>query len=183
MLTDEELLERFKAGDSGAFEALVERYKREVYRLAYRFTCGHEDAHDLSQEAFLRVHRGAGRFRGDASFRTWLYRITMNLGLNHVERVRRSERRQVSLDEALHVGEQPDHVERMTKREQQVKLGGAIRRLPPRQQQTLILKIYKDLRFCDIARLMRCSVGTAKANYFHAVARLRRELAQEGEHG
>jgi RNA polymerase sigma-70 factor (ECF subfamily) len=184
MLTDKELLERFKAGDAGAFEALVERYKREVYGLAYRYTGTHADAHDLSQEAFLRLYRGALRFRGESSFRTWLYRIVMNLGLNHVERQGRRRKRQVALEDAAPLSTLSHADERVDQQRQREQLGGAIKRLPPRQRQTLILKVYKELRFKDIAELMRCSVGTAKANYFHAVARLRRELAGQGEsHG
>jgi len=181
METDEELVGRFQKGDVAAFEALVERHQREVYGLAYRFAGNHEDAHDISQEALIRVYRGIGGFRGEASFKTWLYRIVMNLGLNHASKARRTTQQSVELDETLHPAENPDPVEAMAARATQARVDAAVRKLPPKQRQTVMLKIYQELRFQDIARVMGCSVGTAKANYFHAVNNLKRELKLEEE--
>src|SRR4030095_6504803 len=76
---DLELVRRFQAGEEGAFDQLVEAHRREIYRLAYRLLGNHADADDLAQEAFLRVYRSLGRFRGEASFRTWTTRIVLNL--------------------------------------------------------------------------------------------------------
>ena len=71
-------------GRPGAFATLMEQHQRRVYNLCYRFVGNHEDASDLSQEVFLRVHRGLHRFQGGAALSTWLYRIAVNVSLNHV---------------------------------------------------------------------------------------------------
>ena len=71
---------------AGAFDVIVERHRRSVYQLCYRFVGNHEDASDLSQDVFLRAYRGLGKFRGGSSLSTWLYRIGVNLCLNRVSR-------------------------------------------------------------------------------------------------
>ncbi len=81
--TDGALVRACQRGDREAFDRLVERYQRGIYRLCYRYVNHHEDASDLAQEAFLKAWRAIGRFRGDSSFATWLYRIAVNACLNH----------------------------------------------------------------------------------------------------
>src|SRR5512143_2360312 len=81
--TDGALVLACQRGDREAFDRLVERYQRGIYRLCYRYVNDHEDANDLAQEAFLKAWRAIGRFRGDSSFATWLYRIAVNACLNH----------------------------------------------------------------------------------------------------
>src|SRR5947199_844567 len=78
------------AGRPGAFEVVVERHRRSVYQLCYRFAGNHEDASDLSQDVFLRAYRGLRRFRGHSSLGTWLYRIGVNVCLNRVSSKRPS---------------------------------------------------------------------------------------------
>ena len=81
---DAELVTACLEGAPGAFATLMEQHQRRVYNLCYRFVGNHEDASDLSQEVFLRVHRGLHRFQGGAALSTWLYRIAVNVSLNHV---------------------------------------------------------------------------------------------------
>ena len=82
--SDSALVRACVVGSPGAFDALMRRHQRQVYLVCYRFTSNHEDAADLSQDVFLRVHRGLARFKGDAALSTWLYRIAVNVCLNHV---------------------------------------------------------------------------------------------------
>src|SRR5437867_4070729 len=93
---DLDLVRRFQAGEGGAFDRLVEAHRRSVYRLAYRLLGNHADADDLAQDAFLRVYRSLGHFRGESSFRTWITRIVLNLAADR--RKERVGRRQVVLD-------------------------------------------------------------------------------------
>ena len=79
---ERELVEACRRGEREAFDRLVERYQRDVYRLCYRYVNNHEDANDLAQEVFLKAWRAIGRFRGESSLRTWLYRIGVNACLN-----------------------------------------------------------------------------------------------------
>src|SRR5437762_3239767 len=83
-LDEQQLVEACLAGRAGAFDFVVERHRRPIYQLCYRFVANHEDASDLSQEVFLRAYRGLGRFRGHSSLATWLYRIAVNVSLNRV---------------------------------------------------------------------------------------------------
>src|SRR5436190_19419830 len=81
---DPELIERARSGDRQAFGQLVVLYQRRVYATARRMVGGHADADDVSQEAFLRAYRGLKGFDGRADFFTWLYRIVVNVALNHI---------------------------------------------------------------------------------------------------
>ena len=81
---DAELVEQCLAGDRGAFDTLVERHRRQVYQVCYRFVGNHEDASDLAQDAFLRAYRALGTFKGHSAFSTWLYRVAVNVCLNRV---------------------------------------------------------------------------------------------------
>src|SRR4051812_29169228 len=83
-LGEQELVDACLSGRPGAFDVIVERHRRSVYQLCYRFVGNHEDASDLSQDVFLRAFRGLNKFRGGSSLSTWLYRIGVNVCLNRV---------------------------------------------------------------------------------------------------
>lgn len=175
-LEDErQLTDRARRGEEGAFDALVHRYKKDVYRLAYRFAGNAEDAHDLAQDAFLKAYLSLSDFRGDASFKTWIYRITMNLSINHVRSAAVSRKSDVPAEE-LDPAKSGKILSSILSSEMGDRLREAIDMLPPRQRETLVLKVYHDLKYTEIAEVMGCSVGTAKANFFHAVGHLRKAL-------
>jgi RNA polymerase sigma-70 factor (ECF subfamily) len=159
-------------GEREAFDLLVERYQRDVYRLCYRYVNHHDDAHDVAQEVFIRAYKAIGRFRGDSAFSTWLYRIAVNACLNF-----RAARRPPSeeLPETM-----PDKgtpaLERLVRDERARRVRDAVTTLPERQRATLILKIYHDLSHEEVARILGSTVGTVKANLFHALANLRKRL-------
>ncbi len=163
-------------GEREAFDQLVERYQRDVYRLCYRYVNNHHDANDLAQEAFLRAYRAIGKFRGDSSFSTWLYRIAVNACLNF-RASRKAETEELS--EALADKGSPV-VERMERDEESKRVREAVSRLPDRQRATLILKVYHDLTHEEVAGILGSSVGTVKANLFHALANLKRLLGAPG---
>jgi RNA polymerase sigma-70 factor (ECF subfamily) len=164
-------------GEREAFDLLVERYQRDIYRLCYRYVNNHEDANDMAQEVFLKAYRAIGRFRGDSSFSTWLYRIAVNTCLNF-RALRRPETQE--LPEAL-----PDHrpgaVADIESEEQASRVRRAVARLPEKQKATLILKIYHDLTHEEVAGVLGSTVGTVKANLFHALGNLKRLMAAAGE--
>src|SRR5438874_6659247 len=83
-LGEQQLVDACLRGRPGAFDVIVERHRRAIYQLCYRFVGNHEDASDLSQDVFLRAFRGLKRFRGGSSLSTWLYRIGVNVCLNRV---------------------------------------------------------------------------------------------------
>lgn len=173
-VTDEELVRACVAGDRTAFDLLVTRHQRQVYRLCYRFVGNHEDAADLAQDAFVRAYRALPKFARTAAFTTWLHRITVNVCLNRLAlRTPKHE----PLDESA-AG--PARMERadaaVIREERATRVRAAIGRLPAKQRATLILRAYHDLSHEEIAGIMGNSVGAAKANFFHALANLKKLL-------
>ena len=167
------MVQRVLAGDSEAFGVLVRQYQQEIYRLAYRMTRNPEDAKDLAQEAFVQAYRALHSFRGLSRFSTWLYRIAMNLCLNHLKATAREDPGEV--DGGL-ADSRADSLGVLLTEERDRAVAEAIRTLPPRQKATLILRVQEGLGHREIGEVLECSEGTAKANYFHAVRALQRKL-------
>ncbi|HYL79718.1 MAG TPA: sigma-70 family RNA polymerase sigma factor [Candidatus Acidoferrum sp.] len=171
--SDSEVIRRVLGGDRAAFDVLVLEYQERIYRLAYRLTRNPEDARDLAQEAFVQAYRSLGSFQQRSSFSTWLYRIAMNLCLNHLKSLGRMVPAGVD-------GSLPDHrqnsLEAILTDERERALAAAIETLPPQQKATLTLRVHQGLSHREIAEVLECSEGTAKANYFHAVRGLQRKL-------
>jgi RNA polymerase sigma-70 factor (ECF subfamily) len=169
---DREAVEACRRGDREAFDGLVERYQRDVYRLCYRYLNNHEDANDAAQEVFLRAYRAIGSFRGDSALSTWLYRIAVNTCLNF-----RSARKPAGdeLPDTL-VDPRPSALSNVEKDERSRRVRQAVSRLPEKQRATVILKVYHDLTHEEVAGILGATVGTVKANLFHALGNLRKTL-------
>jgi RNA polymerase sigma-70 factor, ECF subfamily len=179
-LNESSLVEACLAGESGAFEIIVERHRRSVYQLCYRFVGNHEDASDLSQDVFLRAYRGLKNFRGHSSLATWLYRIGVNVCLNRVSAKTPLDKASEPIEEHQVVdlrGDSP--AERMLKQERSARVRAAIARLPEKQRATLILRTYHELSHQEIADILGSSVGAVKANFFHALGNLKKLLGSE----
>jgi RNA polymerase sigma-70 factor (ECF subfamily) len=170
-LSDEELLEAFRAGDHRAFEGLVRRYQRPVLGIARRFARDQDDAEDLSQRAFINAAERAGGWRG-GSFKSWLFRIVVNLAKNHIRDIARFDRsEQAQEHEADPV--QASAEDRLHTIEQQKALREAVARLPKRQREVLLLRIDGDLPFAEIAQTLGITEVNAKVNFHHAVQKLK----------
>jgi RNA polymerase sigma-70 factor (ECF subfamily) len=170
------LVEACLAGQPGAFDVIVERHRRSIYQLCYRFVGNHEDARDLSQDIFLRAYRGLGKFRGGSALSTWLYRIGVNLCLN---RVSRKTSPLESIDDQQHIDTHSESTpDRLLREERGVQVRKAIAMLPPKQRATLILRMYHELSHEEIAGVLGSSVGAVKANFFHALGNLRKQLGE-----
>lgn len=169
---DRSLVAAFVAGHREAFDVIVERHRRHVYQVCFRFVGNHEDASDLAQDVFVRAFKGLRSFKGDSSLSTWLYRVGVNACLNRV-----AVKRPVSepIEAADHVdASTPDPLESVVRGERARAVRQAIRHLPPKQRATLVLRIYQDLPHEEIARILGSSVGAVKANFFHALGNLKR---------
>jgi RNA polymerase sigma-70 factor (ECF subfamily) len=182
-LSDEALCARVAARDQTAFDELVERYQSRAYRLAWSLLRDAEDARDVSQEAFLRVYQSAERFRGDARFSTWFYRILVNLALDHRRR-RRWWRRVVAQprdDEDVRFVERqpardPDPGERASEEQEMSRLWKAVGRLSPQQRAAVVLSVQEQLSTTEIAVILACSEATVRVHLHRAVQALRRHL-------
>ena len=171
---DRALVAAFLAGRREAFDVIVERHRRHVYQLCFRFAGSHEDAADLAQDVFVRAFKGLRNFKNESALGTWLYRVTVNACLNRV-----SAKRPVTepLDATQHVDRRAlDPMRKLEQDERAVTVRRAIRRLPPKQQATLVLRVYQELSHDEIAKILGSSVGAVKANFFHALGNLKRLL-------
>ena len=169
--SDSELLAAFRAGDSRAFETLVRRYQRSVLAIARRFARDEDDAEDLAQRAFINASNRAVGWRG-GSFKSWLFRIVVNLAKNHLRDIARFDRSvQAQEREAEPTIEDPE--ERIARTQQQKTLREAVARLPRRQREVLLLRIDGDLPFAEIAQALGITEVNAKVNFHHAVQKLK----------
>lgn len=177
--TDAELVSASLAGDRAAFDVIVERHRRNVYQLCYRFVGNQDDAADLSQDVFVRAFRGLKNFKGESSLGTWLYRIGVNVCLNRLAaKAPVSESLEpllASSDERIASGGESAS-DALLRGERERRVRAAIARLPKKQRATLILRVYHELPHEQIAGILGNSVGAVKANFFHAMNNLRKLL-------
>lgn len=169
--TDFELIDLTLTGERTAFEILVERYRSSIYALAFRMLRNHEDAADISQDVFFKAYEALATFRKKSSFHTWLYRIATNSCINYLRKY--NAQQQVELA-TYHAAKQADTLDSLYKIELQDVVNTAIDKLPEKQKATVILRVCEGLSHREVSKKLDCSVGTAKANYFHAIRNLRR---------
>lgn len=169
------LLERFRGGDTAAFDELLLKYQKPVLNLIARFMGSTEQAEDLAQEVFLRVYRAAGRFEARARFFTYLYRITLNLCLK--EREKTARRKAESLDAEPPGGEFPRRdlpdpqgsvEDAFARMELAQAVQQAVKALPDEQRSVVILNKYHNLSYEEIAEIMEISLPAVKSRLHRA---------------
>jgi RNA polymerase sigma-70 factor (ECF subfamily) len=172
------LIRQAQQGDLAAFEELVIAHQRFVYNLALRAVCDSQEAEDIAQEAFLRAWRGLGEFRGQAQFRTWLYRIVVNLCYNRLPGLKRSIAEiPTDEDQAENVIEPgPSFQENLENQEQRKQLKRALAGLPESYRVMILLRYQQDMPYEEIAEVLSVPVGTVKTGIFRAKERLRQAL-------
>jgi len=167
---DLDLIARVKAGEREAFDELVVKYQKPLYSLLYRMVSNHEDASDILQKTFVKAFTGLGSFERRSSFKTWLYQIAINLAKNvYRDRARAVH---VPIDDVV-IKKNPRTLETLIHNESRLLLRKSLTELPEKQRMTLILRVQEGKKFEEIASIMKCSLGTAKANYHHAVQKLK----------
>lgn len=173
------LISRARTGDREAFSALVEQYRDNVYRLAYRM-CGNEyDADEAAQEAFVAAWRALPNFRGDAKFSTWLYRLTTNAA---IDVMRREKRHQTIGDgEMIEVADESDSPQETVERtEQQEAVQKALATLSDEYREVLLLRYMEELDYAEIAEVLKLPSGTVKSRINRAKAALKTALLKSG---
>ncbi len=171
-------VERAKAGDVDAFGALVLAHQQFVYNLAWRALGDEHEAQDAAQEAFLRVWQALPNFRGQAQFRTWLYRIVTNVCYGRLPRLRRQLADLGEMDVAEMPDEnQPDLGAGLEADQQRAFLWRQIEALPESYRVLVLLRYQQDLPYEEIASILSLPLGTVKTGLFRARARLRQALS------
>lgn len=173
-MEDHQLVERSRTGDVAAFEELVKRHQGRAYAIAYRMLRNREDAQEVAQEAFARAYFRLAEFRGTAQFRTWLYRILVNLATDQLRRRRPEVPEEDAVLQQVSIGENPrENLERQELR-QGIRRG--IEALPPDLKTVILLREFEGLSYTEIARVIRRPVGTVMSRLFHARRRLQQSL-------
>ncbi|HID57207.1 TPA: sigma-70 family RNA polymerase sigma factor [Candidatus Poribacteria bacterium] len=170
------LIQRVKQGDEEAFEQIFYRYQKKVYNVAYRMTGNRETAEDMTQEVFLRLFQKIRKFRGKSSFSTWLYRLTVNLCLDHLRK--RNAHLSESLEDVeegdLAYGKTPE--EELILKERREAVQRIINSLPDKLRAIIILREIEGLSYRELAEAMGCSMGRVKSLLHEARMELKRRI-------
>jgi len=185
MEEDFKLLARFKKGDQQAFELLVRKYKMVVFNTVYSIMGNTQEADDIAQEVFLKVYTKAGSFKGESSFSTWLYRITVNRCLDELRKRKIkiiSYETEFSQDEKLRLKDvlasrEEDITEDLRKKELQDVIQKAMNSLPEKDRIILTLKEIEGLSYNEISKVMKISLGKVKIWLFRARQKLKEKLS------
>lgn len=174
---DLQWVDRVKGGDRSAFSNLVRRHQKNLMRLCVRFMKDTDMAEDVVQESFIKAYERLHSFEGRSSFKSWLFQIAVNTAKNRLRDRRDSG---VSVDDlplAVSARAETSLVHEAVAR----MIQKHVDTLPMKQRTALILRVYEDLSFKDIAEIMECPYDTAKANYRHALMKLRDEFRKQPE--
>ena len=177
--SDEEILEMYKdvSNRDAAFRIIVNKYGAQLYGRIRTIVGTHDAADDVLQNTFIKAWRSLDNFRLDASLYTWLFRIATNEALTYMRKIQNKTAISID-DEEIQVslpGEQMDSSE--TSDEIAEKLQSAVDSLPQKQRQVFCMKYYKEMKYNDMAEILKTSVGALKASYHHAVKKIENFLS------
>jgi RNA polymerase sigma-70 factor (ECF subfamily) len=184
------LVKRVRSGDQRAFKLLVERYQRKIYSVALGMVKDKEEALDVSQEAFIKVYKYLDHFKGDASFYTWLYRITVNICIDVLRKKGHGRHDQVEFDETVametseanigalgsRLGTNPQ--KSALRRELATKIQEALEQVPEKHRAILLLREIEGMSYEDLARTLEIPKGTVMSRLFHARAKVQKILSE-----
>lgn len=183
-IDDRELVLAAQRGDRGAFQTLFERNHRRAYALALGVVRNQDDALDVVQDAFIKAHKYLDRFEGNSSFYTWLYRIVMNLAIDHLRKHRKVK--PVELDETRVENDGDDPLlprilggnpgRALQDKEIRARIDQALDELSENHRSVLVMRELEGLSYEDMAQAMGCSKGTIMSRLFHARRNMQKRL-------
>ena len=181
MAQEYELIQEFLKGKQWAFDRLMTLHQKRVYRIAVGMLSDHDEAADITQEAFIRAFRSLKNFQFGSSFGTWLYRITVNLCISHIRRTKLHQH--LSLSEVSHVLSSPlgRPARDLALKDLAQEIEDAIDALPPKQRAIFVMHYYQQMPHKEIAKIMNRSEGAIKSSYCQAVKKLRKRLGDYGK--
>ncbi len=183
---DAQLVKRVQNGDEVAFRSLFDRYNRRAYAVAIGVVKNQQDALDVVQDAFIKVHKHIGNFKGNASFYTWLYRIVMNLAIDHVRKARKI----TDFDDGIHKDDaagdgallpriaESNPGKTVARREMTEKIQAALETLPEYHRAVILLREVEGLSYEEMAEVLEVPKGTIMSRLFHARRKMQDELSE-----
>ena len=184
-MDDKHIVAQARRGDLSAFEELVTRYEKRVYAIALRSSGSPEDAADITQEVFLKAWRSMESFRGDSGFSTWLFRITMNMCVDHARRRQTQPQTQPLVqgeedDERPIPDTAPTPEEHLENSELGRELAAALDEVSDEHRRIVLLRDVSGMSYTEIAELLEISEGTVKSRLSRARIALRKILLKRG---
>ncbi len=169
---DADILDACRRGDRSAFNLVVRRYQDRVYQVVQHIVSDPDDALDIAQEVFIKAFQKVADFRGDAQVFTWLYRIAVNLSLNHIRKKRLHTI--FRMTEEHHAVQDSSPIPSRTLEQEELRrlVQNAVAALPEKQKAVFILRYYEELSYEEIADILKTSIGGLKANYHHATKKI-----------
>ncbi|WP_157595245.1 RNA polymerase sigma factor [Plesiocystis pacifica] len=185
------LVTAVQGGDRRAFKILMQRYQRKVYAVAFGFLRNQEDALDVVQESFIKVHRYIGKFEGNSSFYTWLYRIVANLCIDHLRKAKRH--RDVEFDDGLrhdgkdeppsdllpHLAQFGDPSDMLRRKEILQAVEASLDHLSDKHRAVIVMRELQGMSYEEMAQAMKCSKGTIMSRLFHARRNMQKLLTEQ----
>lgn len=181
-----DLVKQCQAGQTEAFDQLVNRYRSRVFAMIYNMVHNEQDAWDLAQDSFVKAWKSIKRFRGQSSFYTWLYRIVMNVTIDHA-RKKQIKGTGTEFNDEVKLGEiepaartaprsEPLPHRQMERSEIRGRIDAAIAQLTPEHRAVILMKETEDMQYHEIAEALGCSIGTVMSRLFYARKRLQNLL-------
>jgi RNA polymerase sigma-70 factor (ECF subfamily) len=181
-----DLVKQCQAGQTEAFDQLVNRYRNRVFAMIYNMVHNEQDAWDLAQDSFVKAWKSIKRFRGQSSFYTWLYRIVMNVTIDHARR-KQIKGAGTEFNDEVKLGEiepaartaprsEPLPHRQMERSEIRARIDAAIAQLTPEHRAVILMKETEDMQYHEIAETLGCSIGTVMSRLFYARKRLQNLL-------
>ena len=178
------IVQRVQAGNVGAFDQLVQKYREHIFSVIYNMTSNREDASDLTQETFIKAFQAVARFKGKSSFFTWIYRIAINTTMTFLKK--RNRRRFISYEKIDEEVSNNEIFERLTAKnrsekgalihELQEKLNDSLQKLSPKHRTVVVLHEIEGLDHAEIAQITKTSVGTVRSRLHYAKQQLQSYL-------
>ncbi len=185
-VSDEELLKKVKNGDVDAFEEIIAKYEKKVFSLIYNMLKNDNDIEDIAQEVFVKVYKNIGKFHGNSSLYTWIYRITTNLCLDYIKK----QKSVIYIDEKIQTddgevdfqlpSEEKLQDELYEEKELKQKLEKSIAKLPDKQRVMIVLRDIKGLSYEEISEILEIKLGTVKSQINRARLKLKELLEKDG---
>ncbi len=177
LIADQQLVEEVREGHRASFSELVKRHQRGLLRLSMRFMKDLDISQDVVQEAFIKAYEKLHLFEGRSSFKSWLYQIAVNTARNKL----RENRYDFSNIDDVHLSVSATAEKGLVHQAVSEMIQVEVDRLPFKQKTALVLRIYEDMSFAEIAEVMQCPYDTAKANYRHALIKLKETFENRSE--
>jgi RNA polymerase sigma-70 factor (ECF subfamily) len=182
---DADLVARLQSGDQTAFRTLFDQYHRRAFAVALGVVKNQHDALDIMQEAFVKVHKHIGSFHGNSSFYTWLYRIVMNLAIDHVRRARKVTEFDDSVRKNDVAGdgstlpriEDENPSKTVVRKELSARIQAALATLPEYHRAVIILREVDGLSYEEMAKVLKVPKGTIMSRLFHARRKMQEQLS------